>query len=60
MLSMDYVNVPRLLYELSVAKIKKLRNQTGNREPGSVNREPVGTGTGMNRNRSEPEPVFGS
>ena len=35
----------------------KLRNQTGNREPGSVNREPVGTGTGMNRNRSEPEPV---
>ena len=36
---------------------RKLRNQTGNREPGSVNREPVGTGTGMNRNRSEPEPV---
>merc|ERR1712110_1172796 len=36
---------------------RKLRNQTGNREPVSVNREPVGTGTGMNRNRSEPEPV---
>ena len=33
------------------------RNRTGNREPGSVNREPVGTGTGMNWNRSEPEPV---
>ena len=37
---------------------RKLRNQTANREPGSVNREPVGTGTGMNRNRSEPEPVW--
>ena len=33
------------------------RNRTGNRELGSVNREPVGTGTGMNRRRSEPEPV---
>ena len=29
---------------------------TGNREPGSVNRELGGTGTGMNRNRREPEP----
>ena len=40
-----------------MSNCRKLRNQTGNREPGSVNREPVGTGTGMNRNRSEPEPV---
>ena len=32
---------------------RKLRNQTGNRELGSVNREPVGTGTGLNRNRFE-------
>ena len=34
---------------------RKLRNQTGNREPGSVNWEPVGTRTSMNWNRREPD-----